>query len=242
MRRRLSVERLRLGIEDGSLDGRLVLIDGSLRLVPQPCPSPATAASCALPSIIGLEGVPVTWDREILVSVTAASGDGTVPGLDRAGTLVATPSDGGLILLGRLAGDLEHPGSFAGLVYQRGPLRADPTTLHPVTGWLIADSVRGCLRTPDVSPCQALPSRITDLEPTAEGFLGSGTGVEVAIPNPASGIDPLQVVTPGPFLVRLAIGRSSCPRDDTACAGAPVWAWEVVARYDPWAVVRVEMP
>ena len=238
---RLSAARLVLGIADGSLDGRLVLIDGSLRLVPQPCPSPTTAASCALPSIIGLEGVPVAWDREILVSVTAASGDGTVPGLVRAGTLVATPHDRGLVLLGYLAGDVERPLPFADLVSQFLYSRADPLALHPVSGWLIVDATRGCLRTPDASPCPALPPRITDLEPTAEGFNRSGTEVEVAVSNPASGIDPRQVVTPGPFLVRLGIGRLVCP-ENTGCAGRPAWGWTVVARYDPGAAVLVEIP
>ncbi|MEW6223052.1 MAG: hypothetical protein AB1627_00335 [Chloroflexota bacterium] len=238
---RLSAARLALGIADGTLDGRLVLIDSDLDLVPQPCPSPSTAMSCAQPVIVGLEDVRVTWDRELVVSVDATSGAGTPPGLVRAGTLVATPHDGGLVLLGYLAGDVERPLPFADIVSQFLYSRADPLALHPVSGWLI-DGVRGCLRTPDASPCPVLPPRITDLEPTDEGFLRSGTAVEVAVSNPASGLDPQQVVTPGPFLVRLGIGRSSCPPDDTTCGGAPTLGWTVVARYDAGATVLVEVP
>ena len=232
-------EQLRAAVGDGSLDGRLITVTSWLQpsgaLCPADLPQP-----CKAFVILGLEGVPVTWDGRV-AATTLLVGDAS-PAPSTASTLVVTPHDGRLLLLGRLPGNLERPSPLQELLYQRRLIRFDdPFALAAVAGWLVVGGIHSCpMLGPGATPCPGPPPALTDEEPFPDGMLRSDVQAQVGVWSDAVGIDPGHVVTPGPFLYRVA--------EDAPCAGPAcpdvfrAWTWEVMARYDIGSVNRVVLP
>lgn len=232
-------EQLRAAVEDGSLDGRLITVTSWLQrsgaLCPADLPQPCTAFV-----ILGLEGISVTWDGPV-ATTTRLGGDAS-PAPSTAGTLVVTPHDGRLLLLGRLPGNLERPSPLQELLYQRRLMVFDdPFALTAVAGWLVVGGIHSCpMLGPGATPCPGPPPALTDEEPFPDGMLRSDVQTQVGVWPDAVGIDPRQVVTPGPFLYRVA-GEAPCA--GPACPDVfRAWTWEVMARYDIGSVNRVVLP
>lgn len=241
----MTADQFRAALEDGSMDGRLVAVTGWLQPSGALCPADVPQP-CTLFVILGL-GIGVTWDGP--VSITGRlDGELVQPPSTTAGTLVVTPRSGHLALLGRMIGDLEHPASIqeltdGGLLWQR----MNPLALKAVAGWLVAGGVQSCRApAPDATPCPDLDPLLTDVEPSPDGRMTNHDRQQpVRVWPGAVGIDPAQVVTPGPFLYRIAVG-STCDGLDRSlgwtCAGGPTSVWEVMARYDAGSVTRVVVP
>ncbi len=238
---------LRAALEDGSMDGRLIAITGWLQPSGALCPADATQP-CTLFVILGL-GIGVTWDGPISTVNRLLEGQLLQPPSTTAGTLLVTPRDGHLVLLGRLIGSLERPASIQELT--DGDLlwqRSNPLALTAVAGWLVVGGIQSCRAPgPDATPCPGPGPLLTDVEPSPDGRMTNYDRQQsVRVWPGAVGIDPAQAVTPGPFLSRTVIG-STCdgPLDRSegwTCAGGPTWSWEVMARYDAGSVYRVVVP
>jgi hypothetical protein len=205
--------------------------------VPQPC---------TLFVILGL-GIGATWDGHVSTT-SRLYGELVQPPSTTASTLVVTARSGHLALLGRLIGNLERPASIQELT--DGDLlwqRSDPLALTAVAGWLVVGGIQSC-RAPasDATPCPGPDPLLTDVEPSPDGRMRNYDRQQpVRVWPGAVGIDPAQVVTPGPFLYRIAVG-STCDGLDRSegwtCAGGPTSVWEVMARYDAGSVTRVVVP
>ncbi len=232
---RISVERFRLAVASGGLDGRLVLLQGRLVRQATPCPS-AAADPCPRLSIAGLPDVPLTW---------TGPNEGADPIDDRAETLAVIPHDHALQLLGRVVGDPANPG----VVYdwrERFGVLATPFDVHAIAGWLVVGGIHSCPALgPGATPCPGPGPQLTDRQPTAEGMMTGGLQLPAVSAPGAPGIDPARIVTRGPFLAWQGVGSTCSGLPDAAqagCAGGRVALWEVVARYDPGSVVRVSLP
>lgn len=239
----ISGAQLRPAIADGSLDGRIMLVEGQLQSVAWPCPI-GTAEPCTRLFIPGLDGIAVTWDGAQRVTNDpggSAPGPGAATPAPAAGTLVVVPREGHLELLGRLTGDLEHPDTLSDLMYQRRLIGvSDPLALASVAGWLVIGGIHSCPALgPGATPCPGPGPLLTDKEPFPEGLMTSDVQAQVAISSSPVGIEAGQVVTPGPFLYRVA-GVAAC--DDVASSCPFRWGWMVVARYDANQVLRVSIP
>lgn len=230
--RRLERDRLILAVKSGDLDGELIVIQGTA-VETGPCVT-FGPAPCLNLAIEGLGGIDVSWDGPWYESVRSPT--------SIVGELVVTPRNGALVLLGRLAGDLDRPSPLQDELDQRRLMsRRAPFVLTAVTGWLVVGGVHGCARATDSTPCPVPPPRLTDVEPYPDGILKSTVEVEVGVLESGPGIDIAQVVTPGPFLYRTVVG-STCRDQGVVCAGGPTWSWEIVARYDLDGVHRVVLP
>lgn len=214
---RLSPVDLAARVRDGSLEGRLVFVDGEIRATPVDCgrsPEPS-GAECFSIHIPGL-GVPLE------LAPSAMPWDDPPPG----SWLVTAARAGALVYLGALKPDDDAPDDASELTRrllggERPPLAG---SLFQVTSWLVA------------SPA---PPFLAADEPLRDGTLRSDRGAEVTIEEPVIDVDPLAVVTPGPFLL-------ATPGD---CLPSAAWAtclgdqrWVVVARYEPSRSVRVQVP
>jgi hypothetical protein len=244
---RIALERFRLALETGDLDGRVVLLAGRLELVGFVCPS-GISGSCTRFVIPGLDGIPVTWDGPLAaVAATPGGSPGGSPVPEGAGTIAVIPRGDQLQLLGMLSGNPDRPDSITNLVDTLGPLGTDALALDAVDGWLVVGGLRSCpMQAPSATPCPGPRPVLTDKEPATDGALTSDHQVQVAVVTPAPGIDAGHIVTPGPFLVRRVVTGSTCDSLPAAsqpdCAGGPLAAWQVIARYDRGPVVRVELP
>ena len=230
-------------VGDGSFDGRIVLVQGELQSVAWPCPS-GMAEPCTRMFIPGLDGIAVTWDgaqRSTNDPGGSAPGDGAATPAPSAATLVVVPRDGHLELLGRLTGDLEHPDTLSELMYQRRLIGVDDLlALAPVAGWLVVGGIHSCpFMGPGATPCPGPGPTLTDKQPLTDGLMTSDVQAQVVIGRSAVGIVAGQVVTPGPFLYRVA-GPRAC--DDVGSSCRSSWGWMVVARYDASQVIRVSIP
>ncbi len=240
-----AAEQLRAALEDGSMDGRLIAVTGWLQPSGALCPADVPQP-CTLFVILGL-GIGVTWDGHVSTT-SRLYGEVVQPPSTTASTLVVTPRNGHLALLGRLIGNLERPASIQELT--DGDLlwqRSDPLALTAVAGWLVVAGIHSCpFLGPDATPCPGPDPLLTDVEPSPDGRMTNYDRQQpVRVWPGAVGIDPAQVVTPGPFLYRIAVG-STCDGLDRSegwtCAGGPTSAWEVMARYDASTVFRVLVP
>ena len=219
---RLSRDRLAAGVRDGSLEGRLVFVDGVMRATPARCVDPAREPlDCAELEIPGL-GLPVSLGD----SATPWPGD-PPPGA----WLVTIARGGGLEYLGSLVPWRDGPRGLTSirmLLANRGGV-PQHGSLFEVDGFLVANPLRICgIVGPDATQCPAPPPFLAEDEPLADGIRVSDAGEEVVLTGPVPGVDPGVVVTPGPFLV--------------VPAGPGGGPWRIVARYEPARSVRVLVP
>ena len=217
--RAMTSSELRDALADGTLDGALVIVDGSMERRPIPCPS--GVADCWELGLVGLEGVPIAVDRAVADAVAA-----DVPG----GTLALRAGGRTLIYLGVVQGGIEEALSVQDIVdtaTQSAPGPAAPDALVAVRGWLVVPGLGLCDRVSGATPCPATTPMLTDAEPGPDGLIASGQVVRVQVDEGALlWID--RTVTPGPFLLRsIATRGDDLPR------------WQVVATLDPGRTVRV---
>ncbi len=228
---RLSRENLRDRVLAGGLDGRLVFVDGALRVTPVRCRSLAQARSRCVDLVIPGLGLPV-W-----AGVPALPWrDDPPPGA----WLVTVARAGGLVYLGSLLPELRVPSAIGTLTRRwlaREPV--EPTgTLFQIDGWLVADPSRTCNRPGVVAtPCPARPPFLAADEPRPDGALRSERGGPVALASPSVDVDATRPVVAGRFLVTAA----GCdPAGSGSCDGEPRWL--LVARYEPGRSIRVLVP
>jgi hypothetical protein len=214
---RLSRPALESAVRDGSLDGRLVFVDGVLDVAPVRCQHLAQGSGgCVDLAIPGL-GLPV-WQGEDASPWRADPPPGA--------WLVTVARSGGLVYLGSLvprpAGSLEAEDVAA------ASLREDVGTLFETDGYLVRARDRACAgEPPAASPCAGTPLLVDD-EPPVRGIRVPDAGLAVSLASDAPGIDPDAGVVPGTFLVQPA-----------RTAGGGV---RVIARYEPARSVRVLVP
>ena len=185
----LTADELRAAIADGSLDGRVIVVDGRLESMQIPCPAPG---ACNLLVLHGLDGILVTDDRRPV---------GAEPPPDR-GRLLLVPGGGGLRLLGAAPASLGHPLTVkeAATGISLDP-RAVP--LEAVSGWIVSRGPVFCpYETEGATPCTASWPWLTDDEPGPGGSLTSDVGVPVRVADPLAGGPLVVPVARGPFLVR----------------------------------------
>ncbi len=225
---------LRTALASGSLDGTIVLVDGTLAERSAPCTSPSTPDPCFELYLPALDGVKV-WEGR---GPGAAS-----PAALPAGSLVFVAVGGALTFLGTWATSSANPITVAAMLGQASPPAYD--ALAFVSGWLVSGGVNTCHPlAPGATPCPPNPPWLTGDEPNQDGLLVSDHGVTVGLdPSGFAGTLPA-IVTPGPFLVRHA---SDTPCDhgtqsgDVSCMRTPT-GWEVVVPLDGRPIVRAILP
>ncbi len=183
----VSLVQLRRALADGSLDGRLVLVNSTLRRGVAPaCP----AGGCAPTFGLDLVGPVVTDSRSTQPAVPAQPGSSAlVSGVD----WVVVPHAGTLVLIGRMADPADQPQTWSVLMPRLQRLLDPEAWLEPVAGWLV--------HRPGGT------NVITESQPQPDGTLVGGRQAEFTLADPALGIDPSAAVTEGPFLVRLRSGE-----------------------------------
>jgi hypothetical protein len=221
----LTAAELRDRLADGSLDGAIVLVNGSMERRVYPCPSPGGSgtATCWSLALSGLDDVQIGVEAAVAAQVAD-----DVPG----GRLLFLAGWGTLVYLGRAEGPIERPVSVTQLLASAASTgQSAPDALASVSGWLAVEGVHSCPSTAaeDPTPCPAPGPWLTDDMPHANGVLVSEQGVAVRLE--AGARLPIDAsIAAGPFLLRSvgAPGRGA--------------AWHVVARLDLAAVVRVTLP
>ncbi len=229
-----TVERLEetafaLAVADGSLDGQIVLVNGSLEpgavCAVDRCPPPY--------SFTGLPGIPVDWNGPVesaLVSPTSTPAPGVYDWWD--GPFLVRPADGRLELLGYLAGVLGNPVTVQeALVDRRGyPNGSSWFDILPVSGYFI-----GC---PPTASCVRSDDRLADVRPRQLGQGGEGP---VTIVGAGPELDDSGVAE-GPFLVRFEPVADACPR--LALCTHAGWGVNptVIGQYRAEDIVRVDLP
>jgi hypothetical protein len=137
---RLSREYLRAAVLDGSLDGRLVFVEGVMRATFLRCQDRTQDTSdCVELEIPGI-GLPVRLG-EAGVPVQPGESDTPWPGEPPPGAwLVTVARDGGLVYLGSLVPSGDRAQTIDGIVEGFGPRGRDWTdgTLFEVDGFLLA--------------------------------------------------------------------------------------------------------
>ena len=219
---RLSREDLKAAVREGSLDGRLVFVDGVMRATRVPCEGEGQASpGCVDLEIPGI-GVPV---RPGEIS-TPWPGE---PPLDA--WLVTVAQGGGLVYLGSLVPAEDGIRTIEGIIAGFGPRGRDwlDGTLFEADGYLVVNPAHPCRRADaGATPCPA-PSPFLSYSATdADGILVTNDGAVVELSASMPEIDPDAVVTMGRFLLA-----------PPAADGAP---WRVVARYEPSRAVRALVP
>ncbi len=226
---------LRTALASGSLDGAVVLVDGTLaeRLVA--CGSPDTLGHpCSELYLPALDGVKV-WEGR---GPGAASPSALPPG-----SLVFVAGGGGLTFLGSWATPSANPITVAALLARVTPPAYD--ALAFVSGWLVVGGVNTCHPlAPGATPCPQNPLWLTGDEPLQDGLRVSDHGVTVSLDPSGFVGTPPEIVTPGPFLLRHAFD-APCDHGTqpggVTCAGTQT-GWEVVAALDGHPIVRAILP
>ena len=212
----VSLAELRLALQDGSLDGRLLLVGSTLVADPATCPAGVTCSRDYSLDFVG----PVVTDRRPGQPVVPARPDaGSAP---LSGTFVVVPYRGTLILVGRLEGSLASPVMPAAVTNSYQP--PDPggsIALQAIEGTLDRDAHLPCTSSGDCSP-----PAITWTYPETQANGAAGGAELVTLDSPALGIDPTQRRAAGPLLVRTGTGQRH----------------EVVARYDIGDYGIVDVP
>lgn len=228
---RLSREDLKTAVLDGSLDGRLVFVEGVMRATRVPCEGePQASLDCVELEIPGI-GVPVRAG-EVGVPVRPGEIDTPWPGEPPPDAwLVTVARDGGLDYLGSLVPSEDGVRTIDGVIEGFGPRGRDwvDGTLFEVDGYLVVNPIHPCRQTGrSATPCPAPSPFLSYSAPNADGLPVTDDGAVVELSASMPEIDPDAVVTTGRFLL-------APPSGD----GAP---WRVVARYEPSRAVRVLVP
>ncbi len=225
---------LEVALAGGALDGHLVLIDGSLKVVPLPCPTLA-GPDCFGIAVAGLEDVSTSWDGPLTQAIAASM----------RGELAFVVRGQALVFVGRIVGDLDHPAPLLSALASADFPLLDPFALTPVAAWLVLGGVHSCpMLGVGATPCPGPPPALTDVEPVAEGIMNSDLSVPVGVDGTVPGVVPARIVTPGPFLVRtLRVAGCQGMRtvDITACLSVKPAAFQVVAQPGTMSAVRVVM-
>ena len=227
----MSAAELQAGLADGSLSGRLILVDGSLQSVAStPC-SVTRGPQCVTLSLRGLEGILVQAEQPL-----AGVADTPMPA---TGHLLFRAGPGLLTYLGRPPARLDAPVSATQLLATANAPGSD--VLSVVSGWLVVGGIHSCPFEPaGATPCPGPPPWLTDDKPFDDGMLASNGGSSVAITPTVSRQTVGQIVTRGPFLVRRIWRTAICDAPaGVDCSGAQ---WQVVAAFDPQEVVRAQVP
>ena len=227
----MSAVELRAGLDDGSLTDRLILIDGSLLSVAStPC-SVTRGPQCVTLYLRGLEGILVQAEQPL-----ASVMDNPAPA---TGRLMFRGGPGLLTFLGHAPGALDAPVTVAQLLATVNAPGSDALTV--VSGWLVVGGIHSCPFEPaGATPCPGPPPWLTDDRPFDDGMLPSNDGSSVALTPTVSRQTVGQIVTPGPFLVRRIWNTAICDAPaGVDCSGAQ---WQVIAAFDPQAVVRAQVP
>lgn len=229
----MTAAQLVAALADGSLDGRLVLVAGRLKVLALPCPYPVPP-DCFGITVSGLDNVSMTWDGKLSRDGAAAM-QGGLAFVVRGSTLV---------FAGRVTSNLSEPLELLQLVdLPVSDTAPDPFALTPVGGWLVVGGIHSCpAMRPGASPCSGPGPRLTDVQPGADGIINSDLQVPVDLAASVPGVRAGSIVTPGPFLVRTeqAPGcRDLKTVDLTACLSVKPPTLRVIAGYDPATTVRV---
>ena len=230
----LSPDELNSRLADGSLDGRIVVIEGELTGMFEPCPSVYGCFALVLPggSVVSIDADPTT----------SAELERRLPG---PGELVFAASHGVLNYLGPEPADVDHPISVAQLM--TFPQTPD---LMLVSGWLVTAGPMFCaLIEPGGTPCPSAAPWLTDDHPARDGALASGQGIAVSLLETPVPVEPDTLVTEGPFLVR-GNGSSCAPLSGAqpaggqpaACPLLPRILWEIVGLLGPSSPQRSPLP
>ncbi len=216
---RMTLNDLRAGLADGSLDGRIVIVTGRLQIQSWPCPVP-TPVDCFGLQLRSLEGVEVAHTGVTRADVGAHIGD--APIAFRVTGRQPT-------LLGWLSAGADAPQD---VIHFLSPAdKPGPAEVAIVAGWVTGRDAAAC---PDLSgmasfvPCPAGAAWLTSRPPSADGspVLGSaGTMVQL---DPAVTL-PKTAGSEGPFLIAPASGD-----------GIQAPAHRLVARLDPARTVIVD--
>ena len=213
---RLTREDLAAAVRDGSLDGRLVFVEGVMRATRERCEGePEASPGCVDLEIPGI-GVPVRPDE------LSDPWPGEPP---PDAWLVTVARNGGLVYLGSLVPRADGARTVRGIVEGFGPRGRDwiDGTLFEVDGYLMVNPVHPCRReAAGATPCPVPSPFLAYDDPLADG----SEAVELSDTMPE--IDPDAVGTEGTFLL--------APADDDE------GPWRVVARYEPSRAVRVLVP
>jgi hypothetical protein len=211
-----TADQLRAGLADGSLTGRVIVIDGEMQAVQVPCPKPG---ACTVPMLTRLGGIPITVDPTIEALVANDVPDGPHVFI----------GDGvGLTYLGNMTGAVDAPMTVAEL-WAVSPA-VDETGIRFVEGIVGPIPCAGCPTGPTMLPGQWL-----------SGTNGSkAAAVPVFVPDtiePPPSLDrylvrprfasPCDDVTPPPGVV-------------WDCAAE--YRWAIVAAVGDEPILRVALP
>ncbi len=213
-----TMEGLRAGILDGSLDGSIVIVAGQLRVQPLPCPSPAPVDCFGL-QLRSLDGIEVSHAGVTSADVGAHIG---------VGPIAFRVAGNQLSLLGWLTHGSARPVTVVELLSPEG--RPGQGEVAGVAGWLTGRDAAAC---PDLrllsqlAQCPDGVVALTSRPPNPDGtpVLGSAIAtveVDPGLALPRSG-------TGGPFLVAPAPGD-----------GLQVPDLRIVARLDASRLVLVD--
>jgi hypothetical protein len=222
-------------VRNGSLNGRLVIVQGDLEVIELPCDRPpSTSSACVVLSIRNLDlpveagAVALPWHE------TPVQGD----------WLVTVVESGRLRYLGSLAASAYEPGTLDQLTLHllARDLDEPPRTLFVADGWLIVNPPHTCYRrAPGATPCPTPAPFLAGDKPFADGVPRGSRGAPVDLVSPA-GVDPAATVTEGPFLVTLPAAAACRPGSVApGCAEGTV-RWALAARYDPRSALLVAVP
>ena len=188
----VSPAQLRQALAAHALDGRLLLVDSTLRLdtTVRHCPN----GGCSPEYDLDLLG-PVVTDAQPGQPIAPAQPEvGSTP---LSGTFVVVPDLGALILAGRLEGSLASPIALSTLA---GYQPSDPgaaVALQAIGGVLFRNSTAQCA-TAACGPRDFI---------TRAGPGTATNAVDVTVATPALGIESSAAEVAGPFLVRTGTGQ-----------------------------------
>ena len=212
----LTAEQLRAGLADGSLTGRVIVIDGEMQMMQVPCPKPG---ACTVPNLTKLGGVPITVDPAIEALVANDVPDGPHVFI----------GDGvGLTYLGTMTGAVDAPMTVAQL-WAVSPA-VDETGVRFVEGIVGPIPCVGCPTSPTMLP----------------GLWLSGTNGSKAAAVPVFVPDTIEPPpTLDRYLVRPRFG-SPCdgvaPPPGVVWDCAAEYRWAIVAAVGDEPILRVSLP
>ena len=183
---RMARPALEAAVRDGTLEGRLVFVDGTITHEAAHCPGLTESfGGCVDLSIPGL-GVPV-WQGDVAIPWRADPPQGA--------WLVTVARGGGLVYLGSLLPRIGEDVPVA--VVAADAIPTSEGTLFEAGGFLVVNPVQTCFR-PGVAatPCPPPPPFLAQDEPNPDGLLVSDAGSEVSLARSVPEVDPAAVVTP----------------------------------------------